>query len=551
MKMSATYQKLRGGYYTPEPIANFLSEWAITSKLCSILEPCCGDGVFLESSAKTLINLGATKQEAGKLLNGIEIDAAEALSAYDRVRGLGFYASKAQIQSGDFFAYCRDLLNKGVHFDAIVGNPPFIRYQNFPEEQRSIAFGIMESAGLHPNRLTNAWVPFVVGSTLLLESKKGRLAMVIPAELLQVNYAAESRHFLSDYYSKITLMTFRKLIFGDIQQEVVLFLGERNGHERTGIRTFELDGVQDLQGYEHTAFSDSEIKPLDHSTEKWTQYFLSSEETLLLRELRANPKLNHASDLIEVDVGVVTGQNDFFVLTKDRAEELEVVEQCIPLVSRSAHLVGILFDEKAWRENVQNGYPALLLNLPSASREKLAKSVQTYVSYGESMEWHMGYKCRIRNPWYAVPSVWTPGGFMMRQIHNYPKLVLNATDATCTDTIHRVKFKPGVNKTAVAIGFLNTLTFAFAEVIGRSYGGGVLELEPKECEKLPIPMFGAEKLDLTEIHQLVANGDMERVLEITDKVLLRDGLGLNQRQIQALRDIWIKLRDRRNGRKRN
>ena len=57
-----------------------------------------------------------------------------------------------------------------------------------------MAFYSMERVGLRPNRLTNAWVPFLVAGTLLL-SKTGRLAMVIPAELLQVIYAAELRSF--------------------------------------------------------------------------------------------------------------------------------------------------------------------------------------------------------------------------------------------------------------------------------------------------------------------------------------------------------------------
>ena len=42
-------KKLRGGFYTPKPIANFMLKWGINN--CDdldILEPSCGDGVFLE-----------------------------------------------------------------------------------------------------------------------------------------------------------------------------------------------------------------------------------------------------------------------------------------------------------------------------------------------------------------------------------------------------------------------------------------------------------------------------------------------------------------------
>ncbi|HEV2583034.1 MAG TPA: class I SAM-dependent methyltransferase, partial [Ktedonobacteraceae bacterium] len=280
MKPTATDQKLRGGYYTPKPIATFLANWAIQTPDTSILEPSCGDGMLLEAAAKRLTECGATDTSIHTSIQGIEFDGFEAQKAVERLRAI--YDSYApQIMTGDFFTYCQKYLNQERRFDAIIGNPPFIRYQHFPENQRAIAFYLMQRAGLHPNRLTNACVPFLVASTSLL-SKTGKLAMVIPAELLQVNYAAELRYFLSQHYSYITLITFKKLVFDGIQQEVVLLLAERNGSEHTGIRTIELDGIDDLLAYEHTVLSKDKLKVMDHSTEKWTMYFLEEAEKLPL-----------------------------------------------------------------------------------------------------------------------------------------------------------------------------------------------------------------------------------------------------------------------------
>ena len=48
---NASEQKLRGGYYTPPQIATFLLQWGVTNILCpDILEPSCGDGVFIEQA---------------------------------------------------------------------------------------------------------------------------------------------------------------------------------------------------------------------------------------------------------------------------------------------------------------------------------------------------------------------------------------------------------------------------------------------------------------------------------------------------------------------
>jgi adenine-specific DNA-methyltransferase len=186
-----------------------------------------------------------------------------------------------------------------------------------------------------------------------------------------------------------------------------------------------------------------------------------------------------------------------------------------------------------------------LLCLPDAPLERLPAAVQQYVIEGEEQGFHKGYKCRIRDHWYAVPSIWTPDAFMLRQIHNHPRLILNGTDATSTDTIHRVRFNAKAPPKTVAAAFLNSLTFAFAEVMGRSYGGGVLELEPNEAERLLLPLQDAERLNFDHIDTLVRRGDIEAVLAITDQTLLIEGLKLSQREVATLCNAWRRLRDRR------
>ena len=134
-----------------------------------VFEPSCGDGNFVE----------------------------EAIKAKLRAKELG--VNSTTIVNSDFFHYLNS--NKASRYDAVLGNPPFIRYQSFPEEHRELAISMMQNLGLKPNKLTNIWVPFLVISASLLKSTR-RLAMVIPAELFQVKYAAETRVFLSNFSSK-------------------------------------------------------------------------------------------------------------------------------------------------------------------------------------------------------------------------------------------------------------------------------------------------------------------------------------------------------------
>lgn len=92
------------------------------------------------------------------------------------------------------------------------------------------------------------------------------------------------------------------------------------------------------------------------------------------------------------------------------------------------------------------------------------------------------------------------------------------------------------------------LTFAFSEVMGRSYGGGVLELEPTEAENLPVPFFEDVQLPFSALDGLERKRNIEAVLQIVDEELLIGRLHLTRSEVSTLQGIWRKLCERRMGR---
>jgi adenine-specific DNA-methyltransferase len=543
VKLAPTTQKCRGGYYTPPFLARFLAEWAVRAPTDRVLEPSCGDGELLVAAARALERRGASRADVDAHLLGQELDPDEAAAARRRLASEGLGGT---VRAGDFFGGVA-ALGSGARFDAIVGNPPFVRYQTFPEAHREPAFALMRAAGLRPTRLTNAWVPFVVAATTLLDDA-GRLAMVLPAELLQVGYAGELRRFLSDAFHRITLFTFRKLVFADIQQEVVLLCADRAAEGDAGIATVEIDDPAELD----RAFREKppETKVLDHATEKWTRYFLSAAELALVRRVEEDPRITRLGAVAEVDVGVVTGLNACFVMDAAAAEARGATAFTIPVVSRSAQLAGARLSRRDHAALERASAPVRLLDLPDVPRAALPARVRRYLAAGEAAGWHTGFKCRTREPWWRVPSRWAPDAFLLRQIHHHPKLVLNGAGATSTDTIHRVRFRSAVDGPRITAAFVNSLTFAFSELVGRSYGGGVLGLEPTEAERLPVPLAGAEELSLPDVDRALRAGDVHRALAAADAVLLERALGLSRVEVETLRRVWEKLRDRRHGRKK-
>lgn len=545
LKEKLDAQKLRGGYYTPKEIATFLCKWAITENTGKILEPSCGDGNFVEEAILRLKELGVDEKGLKNRIKGIELLEDEAIKAKLRAKELGI--NSTSIVNSDFFHY---LNSNGVDkYDAVLGNPPFIRYQSFPEEHRTLAISMMQDLGLNPNKLTNIWVPFLVVSASLL-SPKGKLAMVIPAELFQVKYAAETRVFLSEFFDRITIVTFRKLVFKNIQQEVVLLLCEKKVNKYKGVRVIECENLKDLHSINFKEINGSNVKQIDHSTEKWTKYFLSEKEIDLLKRLKDDKRIVPCSNILDVDVGLVTGRNEFFMMNENQVKEWGLDDYTIPVVSKSNQLNGITFSKKDFKENSTSGQSMHLFIPPNDDFNDLPKECQKYIKYGESKGFHTGYKCRIRNRWYITPSLWGPDGFALRQVGNYPKLAVNETVASSTDTVHRVRFKENIDKQLATVSFLNSLSFAFSEITGRSYGGGVMTFEPTEIEEIRIPILKDIEVDFKIIDQLIRKREIEKVLDIVDQELLIKKHKFTEEEVQTLRAIWRKLSDRRNNRKR-
>jgi adenine-specific DNA-methyltransferase len=538
-------KKLRGGYYTPQAITDFICKWAITKPTQKVLEPSCGDGNFIESAIHRFKELGVPNNKLFGLIKGIELIEDEAKKSKDRAAKYGL--NSTTILNADFFDYISNA-NGEAHFDVVIGNPPFIRYQNFPEEHREVAFKMMEEMNLHPNKLTNIWVPFLVISASKL-NRFGKLAMVIPAELFQVKYAAETRVFLSKFFSRITIVTFKKLVFADIQQEIVILLCEKDVTTNTGIRVLEMNNLSELNSIEIDKVKKADVKVLEHSTEKWTKYFLDESEIQLLRKIKSDTRIKPCSDIMEVDVGIVTGRNEFFMLTKELVSKWKLKAHTTKVVSKSNHFKGIVFTDEDFEKNSDDNCPAHLFLPANKDFSLLPKVCREYIAYGEEMDFHSGYKCRIRKNWFITPSLWSPDAFVLRQVGDYPKLILNKTNASSTDTIHRVRFKTKVKPENIALSYLNSLTFAFSEILGRSYGGGVLTFEPTEIEEIPLPLLGTHKIDFKKIDALIRQRKIEEVMDIVDKELLIKQLKFSESEVQMLRGIWKKLAGRRNGRK--
>lgn len=523
----ASAQKLRGAYYTPPAIASFILHWGINGSTdADILEPSCGDGVFLEQMA--------TEHMLFHHTTAVEYEAVEA----EKARAIGLHDS--EVINSDFHRFC---LYTEQRFNLVVGNPPFIRYQYYDEEQQVLAGEIFKKAGLKRSKLTNAWVTFVVGCSLLLK-EKGKMGFVIPSELLQVTYAQQLRKYLATSFNKINIISFENLVFEEIQQEVVLLLCERTGTGEHLIEHIEVKDAEALQQLDPHRLK-LPTKQIDFHADKWTYYFLDKEELDFLNKVRVKnmPKIGTYAD---VEVGITTGSNGYFTVPQGVVDMYQLHEYARPMVGRSVQVNSLCFTKTDWQQNLANGAKANLLVFTPGAKENGNEGTKAYIENGEQQGINKGYKTSIRDDWYVIPSIKLSDALFLRRNNLYPKFVLNEARAYTTDTMHRVFIKEGVNRKAFVVSYYNSLSFAFAEILGRNFGGGVLELMPSEVEGVYLPYREENSKLFEKVDQMVRDKKTaDEILDFTDKEMLQKGMGFFETETKMARSIWYKLMGRR------
>ena len=374
-------------------------------------------------------------------------------------------------------------------------------------------------------------------------TETGKMGFVIPSELLMVKYAQQLRQYLAKSFNKINIISFENLVFEEIQQEVVLLLCEKNGTDEHLIEHIEVKDADSLLTLDPRRLK-FPTKKIDFHTDKWTYYFLEKEELDLLEKVKHN--MPSISTYANVEVGITTGANDYFTVPKSVVTLYNLEEYAKPMVGRSVQVNSLCFTKKDWLANVELGAKAHLLVFPSGVKENGNDGVKAYINNGEKEGINKGYKTRIRDEWYIIPSIKLSDALFLRRNNQYPKFVLNEAKAYTTDTMHRVFIKEGVNKKAFVASYYNSLSFTFAEILGRNFGGGCLELMPSEVGGIYMPYRVENETLFAEIDRMLRHKrTADEILDYTDRVILHEGMGLSMEEVQTARSIWHKIMDRR------
>lgn len=544
---SADLRKARGAFFTPPAIAEHLAGWAIRDDPTAVvLDPTCGDGVFLRAAGQQLKALGAQTSDLDGQVFGIDLHEGSLRAADSLLEDEGL---DAHLIASDFFAVpTPDQLGAPLDFvDAVIGNPPFVRYQNHSGASRNLSSGAAMRQGVRLSGLASSWAASLAHASGFLKPE-GRLAMVLPAELMTVGYAEPIRRWLRKRFERVNLVLFERLQFQDALADVVLLLAEGRG----GCDAFSLWHVESAEDLlKIRPYMQLNVTPPESG--KWTDILIPKSARGLYREVTKN----HFTPLSEYgssSLGTVTGANAFFTMNEATRVAYGLAESQLVRISPpgTRHLRGSTFTSMQWKALRDAGERVWLFR---PGEGDMTEARVAYSSYGESLKVHTAYKCQIRSPWWRPPLAPVPDLFFTYMSHNYPRLISNTAKAGFLNSMHGVVLNENVTREAAAMlpfMCLNSVTMLGAEINGRSYGGGILKMEPREAAQLPLPAPAVMERAWQDIKPVKAqldrqlkNGRWTEVAKRVDAAVLGAACGLGAEDIAQLHSAARHLRERR------
>lgn len=534
-KDSVSPNKLRGGFYSPDVLVDLCikraSELLGQKTNLRILEPSAGDGAFFRGIARSELYQDVDSVTAIELVEEEATKAEHTLHSYN---------IKGNVINENVLRWAQDDVR---NFNLLLANPPYVRFQFISETDKQLAKNISSHFNINSRAVSNLWIPVFILSLGKL-NEGGVFSVILPAEFLTGVSAGVIRNWILANATDMRIDLFKPGSFPSVLQEVLVLSGRK--HSQDSARK---DYSQKIQFHDHNGTERVWEHNIEPGTGTWTNYLLSPEENDIFSNVSSAVGIRKISDVAKFSVSTVTGANGYFCLSSAEVDKFDLWKWAVPMLSKARYSKGVIFNNNDRKIIEESGLPAWMLSFssdkPSPENNNLAKE---YLDIGEKKGINLRYKCRVRYPWYRVPIVPAGDLLLSKRSNFFPQVISNHAEVLTTDTIYRGQIFPGetINADDFTTVFHNSLTMLSAEILGRSFGGGVLELVPSEVNSLRIPIVpGAERhiLDIDKISRESNNHD--DLLTKTDELLTKFFPTLDKNTLSVLHDARNTLLSRR------
>lgn len=350
-------KKLGGIFYTPSYIAEFIVDEVLTdNENFKILDPSCGAGIFNLVSLYKIKDKFPEKSYVNIIENNIYACDIEPIST-NRTKIILILAALLHGENPseiNFNIITHDSLDKDFKwentfpevfdnggFDAVVGNPPYIRIQNLDDETKKYLQKNWLSA---KNGNIDIYYPFIeLGLNLLNEN--GKLGFITPNSHFNTAAGKNLRKILSSNKSMHKIVNFDYIrVFKDVNVYscVTIFTKTKNNEIKFRKMTEEVNSID---------LSEDDYKIVHYNTldpeKNWV--FLSDEE---IEKINAIENIGtKLKDIGEINCGIATLADKIYLLTDYEVTVDDKTFNIEPGICKSIIKASTLHNEEEIDEN--------------------------------------------------------------------------------------------------------------------------------------------------------------------------------------------------------
>lgn len=491
--------KDNGIYYTPEDLALFLAYQIIDSSQVEIFDPCFGKGSLLKVAIKVLKTKYKAKQ-AYKQIYGCDVNPL----CFNEIPSS---IKKVNLVEYDFLNINQEQLKK---FDVIIMNPPFVRHHRLDKKLNK---GIIDEYKKHINlsKKADLWCYFVLKSFQFLKND-GNIGLILPWSFVFTDYSERIRKLFSENFSTIRMILINSHLFNDNKERVIVLFAKGFGKMANDIKISYLHKVPRNNFSNYRAIS----------TEKWLNnpfiYAKNSRTSSLLKSLSEIEDWKPLSTYSKISIGVVTGANSYFILSSDNVKKKKIPKKYLKHIVNTSGKLQLLKVGKFDCEKY-----LLVLN----SQKVQNKNIQKYIKEMKNADIHKREHSKKRNPWYSIKTGKVPDAFLPYMFAESPGIVFNPDHIQCSNNIHKIFFKKELTELErkwIRLSFFSSISQFSIESNCRTYGSGVLKLEPSEAGRILVHTGGGCKIAKSiedKIYKYLKRGEREKAIEFATEYCIK------------------------------
>ena len=481
----------KGQFWTPPWIADAMVAYVLMGEGDTIFDPAVGAGAFFHS-AKAL----AAKSNRRIRLSGAELDPDTLQQA--RIHGLAADDLR-HVEINDFV-----LRPPRRQLQAIVANPPYIRHHRLSSAVKTQlrALGVQligrpldGRAGLHVYFLLRA---------LQLLNPDGRLAFIVPADTCEGVFAPRLWRWIASNYRLDAVITFAPEASpfpGVDTNPVIILLRNVPPSDSFHWAKCMTPGTGDLQEWIRSGFETepgNDLVVFRRDLHEGVATGLTREPVLVPHD---GPTL---ADYAAVQRGIATGANDFFFLTRQQAAALHLPEEfLVPAIGRTRDVPDDTVTAALLRNLDNQGRPTLLFCPDGRPLQDFPQPVRAYLQTGAERGLSKKTLIATRNPWYKMERRIPPPflfSYLGRRNTRFIRNLAGVVPLTCLLCVypHRTD-QPSADSLWQMLRHQDTV--ANLTLVGKSYGGGAIKVEPRALERLPIPSSVLSEMESAGIAQ--------------------------------------------------